>query len=209
MGIEADNLLSVFDTLNEEDIWQYRYPDDYDINRVGVKGIYLGNYIRWDPKAQHELMISLYNYKTASFNRTFDCYDYVDCFNYMSIHDLLKLYKHGFSKVTDHASREIRHGRITREQGLSLVIKHELEPPKYLNLFQEWLNIKPESLVFLLNQHRNPKFWTAIEPIKWSYNGLSSYLKPSISKVRNTFQATNDLEYGKGQNYITMGKGWP
>ena len=53
MGVEADDLLSVFDTLKEEDIWQYRYPDDHDINTVGVRGIYLGNYVRWDPKAQH------------------------------------------------------------------------------------------------------------------------------------------------------------
>ena len=26
MGFEADDLLSIFDNLNEEDIWQYRYP---------------------------------------------------------------------------------------------------------------------------------------------------------------------------------------
>ena len=28
MGFEADDLLSVFDSLSESDIWQYRYPDD-------------------------------------------------------------------------------------------------------------------------------------------------------------------------------------
>ena len=41
MGYEADNLLNFFDTLNEEDIWQYRYPDDLDLKRIGVRGIYL------------------------------------------------------------------------------------------------------------------------------------------------------------------------
>ena len=91
MGYEADDLLSVFDTLSEADIWQYRYPDDHDLNEIGVRGIYLGNYVRWDPKAQHEQMIKKYDYKTSSFHRTFDCYDFVDCFNYMDLHDLLKL----------------------------------------------------------------------------------------------------------------------
>ena len=57
MGHEADDLLSIFDTLKEEDIWQYRYPNDDEINSVGVRGIYLGNYVRWDPKAQHEKMM--------------------------------------------------------------------------------------------------------------------------------------------------------
>jgi hypothetical protein len=108
-GMEADDLLSVFDILKEEDVWQYRYPDDQQLNEVGVRGIYLGNYVRWDPKTQHEEMVRMYDYMGASFARTFDTYDFVDCFNYMDIHDILKLYKHGYSKVTDHACREIRH----------------------------------------------------------------------------------------------------
>ena len=58
-GYEADDLLSVFDTLREEDIWQYRYPEDSQLKKVGVRGIYLGNYVRWDPKLQHEEMIKI------------------------------------------------------------------------------------------------------------------------------------------------------
>ena len=50
----------IFDNLNEEDVWQYRYPSDTEIDELGVRGIYLGNYIRWDPKAQHEEMIKKY-----------------------------------------------------------------------------------------------------------------------------------------------------
>ena len=30
------------------------------------------------------------------------------------LHDVLKYYKSGFSKVTDHACREIRYGRLNR-----------------------------------------------------------------------------------------------
>ena len=48
MGYEADDLISIFDTLNLSDVWQYRYPDDYDLDELG-KGIYLNNYFRWDP----------------------------------------------------------------------------------------------------------------------------------------------------------------
>ena len=49
MGYEADDLLSNFDTLTEEDVWQFRYPDDRELHDIGVTGIYLGNYVRWDP----------------------------------------------------------------------------------------------------------------------------------------------------------------
>jgi len=74
MGHEADDLLSTFDTLSERDIWQYRYPSEEDLEDIGVRGIYLGNYVRWDPKQQHEEMIARYDYMGAQFQRTFDTY---------------------------------------------------------------------------------------------------------------------------------------
>ena len=57
MGYEADDLLSIFDNLREEDIWQYRYPSWRELSEIGVRGIYLGNYIRWDPLQQHHDMV--------------------------------------------------------------------------------------------------------------------------------------------------------
>ena len=108
---------------------------------------------------QHKKMIKEFNYKSCSFDRTFDCYDYVDCFNYMNLHDILKLYKLGYSKVTDHASREIRYNRISRNQGINLVRKYELNPPKYINLFCNWLGVNEKSLDFVLNRNRNNQFW--------------------------------------------------
>lgn len=213
MGFEADDLLSIFDTLKEEDIWQYRYPDDHDLKAVGVRGIYLGNYIRWDPKAQHEAMIQRHGYKTSAFDRTFDTYDYVDCFNYMDLHDQLKLYKHGYSKVTDHATREIRFGRLSREQGLLLVKKYEQMPMKYNALFCEWLGIKERSLQLLMDQHRNPLFWKQSEPGKWEFNGWSTkqnydqLVSHSASTI--SFHANDKLEYNASPEYITIGKGSP
>jgi N-acetyl sugar amidotransferase len=215
MGHEPDDLLTFFGTLKESDVWQYRYPDDRDLNAVGVRGIYLGNYVRWDPKLQHEQMVREYAYKTAAFDRTFDSYDYVDCFNYMDLHDVLKLAKHGFSKVTDHASREIRFGRLTRGQGLTLVRKHEQAPMKYEPQFCEWLGMQPRSLQFVINQHRNPAYWIQESPGKYQFNGWSKR-QPECgggdeSLVGNEahFLANDRLAYTSGEQYITIGKGYP
>lgn len=214
IGHEADDLLSIFDTLQEEDIWQYRYPDDHSLHEVGVRGIYLGNFVRWDPKAQHEQMIDQYGYQTSSFPRTFDCYDYVDCFNYMDIHDLLKLYKHGYSKVTDHASREIRFGRLNRKDAIALVRRHEQAPLRYLKQFCDWLGIKDDALQFMLDQHRNPEFWKKSNDGKWEFRGWSMRshevgIDNSTPQVRPPFFSNNKLEYDKDGSYITIGKGWP
>ena len=203
-NIGPSNLITVKDDLNERDVWQFNYPNDKDLNKNQIRGIYLGNYIRWDPKAQHEDMIKKYGYLTSKFSRTFDCYDYVDCYNYMNLHDLLKFYKHGYSKVTDHATREIRHGRITRNQGLDLVKKYENIQPDFIHLFEEWLGIEKKALIFILDQFRNPKYWEKVEPRKWSFKGLSEqnfYEKSNKKMDKNLlFVENNDLKYRNETN---------
>lgn len=213
MGHEAADLLSIFNTLNDEDIWQYHYPSDTELNSIGVRGIYLGNYVRWDPKAQHEKMMKIYDYKTASFQRTFDCYDYVDCFNYLDLHDKLKLFKHGYSKVTDHATREIRFGRINRNQGVKMVRQYEQSPLRYINQFCNWLGVNKKSLEFLMNKHRNGKYWKQSSPGKWEFNGWSNFnnanQKINNVEIKPLFKANTKLEDNLNSNYITIGKGWP
>lgn len=212
MGYEADDLLSVFDTLRQQDIWQFRYPEDDELNAVGVRGVYLGNYVRWDPKAQHEQMIREKAYQTSSFQRTFDCYDYVDCFNYMDVHDMLKLYKHGYSKVTDHATREIRHGRLTRDQGLAYVRRYERKEMQYAAEFCEWINMTPRALQFLMDRHRNPKFWNEREPGQWEFKGWSSLQQVAAGEGTVSgieFTANDRLERKKTVEYVTYGRGYP
>jgi N-acetyl sugar amidotransferase len=214
MGYEADDLLSIFNTLKDEDVCQYRYPSDTELNSTGVRGIYLGNYVRWDPKVQHEKMIEKYDYQVSPFPRTFDCYDYVDCFNYMGLHDLIKLYKHGYSKVTDHACREIRFGRLSREQGLALVKEHEQQSVNYKDQFCEWLGMNSKSLQFMLDLHRNPRYWKQIEVKQWEFQGASTHLESCLSagskiNIPELFSAKHSLSYDRDERYITIGKGWP
>lgn len=208
MGYEADDLLSIFDTLSEEDIWQYRYPDDADLQRVGVRGIYLGNYVRWDPKAQHEQMVASHGYMSASFPRTFDTYDHVDCYNFMDLHDQLKLIKNGYSKVTDHASREIRHGRITREQGLALVKYYEQASLQHAEKFCEWLGTNQRGLNFIMDQHRDSRFWTQTSPGVWDRVVRMRDDEP-FSICETGFVANSELKHMGREAYITIGKGWP
>lgn len=209
LGREADDLLSDFDTLSEADIWQFRYPDDVDLQRVGVRGIYLGNYVRWDPKAQHEQMVLQKGYLGAAFARTFDTYDHVDCYNFMDIHDYLKLMKHGFSKVTDHACREIRHGRLSREQGLALVDRHSSADLAHVEKFCAWLGVERRSLEFMLNQHRSQKHWHKMSPNEWRRIEHEQRSGDSASVGDCGFAAGSTLDMGEARGYITVGKGWP
>jgi N-acetyl sugar amidotransferase len=210
MGLEADDLLSAFDTLKEEDIWQYRYPDDAAIHATGVRGIYLGNYLRWDPKAQHEQMIQQCDYRSARFARTFDCYDHVDCWNFMDLHDQFKLHKQGYGKVTDHASREIRHGRLTRAQGLALVRHHEQQPLQHDQAFLEWLGLDRSGLQFLLDRARNPRHWHSTSPGRYTFAGPSSHEPTTATTTADCgagFVANDLLAHQGVTGYVTVGTG--
>lgn len=212
MGYEADDLLSTFNTLSEDDIWQYRYPDDASLNSIGVRGIYLSNYVRWDPKVQHELMISQNGYLGARFERTFDTYDHVDCYNFMGLHDHIKMVKHGYSKVTDHACREIRHGRLTREDALVLVRYYEWNSPPFIKLFCDWLDVNPRSLTFIINQHRNKILWPKDLNQQRSLHCPDLAVSESqISKIKDAlnFNVGSSLSQDRECSYLIVGKGWP
>lgn len=210
LGHEASDLPSLFDVLSDADIEPWRYPDDAALDSVGVRGIYLGNYVRWDPRAQHEAMIASHGYRSARFARTFDTYEHVDCFNYMGLHDVLKLYKHGYSRVTDHASREIRHGRLTRDQGLDLVRRHELQAAGHVDHFCEWLGIDRRGLDFLMDHHRNPRWWQQTAPGRWDFRGWSTLSGATRQASFDPgFIANDRLERDRDDRYILIGRGYP
>ncbi|MCW7471392.1 N-acetyl sugar amidotransferase [Leptospira kanakyensis] len=215
MGYEAEDLIDSFDDITESDIFPFRYPDDKEIERIGVRGIYLGNFIRWDLKVQHEEMLAIYQYGTVEQNRTFDTYSDVDCFNYSDIHDYTKFLKQGFGKVTDHVCREIRYGRLTREEGLVLIKKYFQKAPIHLKKFLEWIGITESGFHFILDQHRNKKYWHRNDNWDWEFN------HPILGEMKSVEDLNLDCDTvekklnfrktlastGYGNEYILIGKG--
>lgn len=201
MGYEAEDLLSLDPALTPNDIIQYVYPHDKEIEKVGVRGIYLGNYIPWDTKRQHEEMIKKYGYETIAQQRTFDSYNDVDCVHYSGLHDLIKYQKFGYGKATDHACREIRWGRLTRDEGISLAKAYETLVPSDIMYLCEWLAISEEEL------------WSYLKPFKrYALTELASSADiplPCRFTLTNS-RAPNIQENGYvllEKGYITLNKG--
>lgn len=210
MGLEAEDLISTFDQINESDIASYVYPTDKSIESVGVRGIYLNNYIRWDTKTQHEKMIELYDYWTGPQTRTFDTYNDTDCFLYSDLHDYTKWIKHGYGKVTDHVCREIRLKRLSREEGVTLVKRFETVAPQFAKLFLEWIGMTPSGFHFVVDQHRGKTLWHRNE--KWEWERTTSLLPPEEKPLKQEFQfkVTNRLaQIGNSPHFILYGKGYP
>ncbi len=218
MGFEAEDLIDDFDGISEENMVQFKYPDDKELERVGVRGIYLNNYIRWDTKAQHEKMIEEFGYRTQEQTRTFDTYNDVDCFNYSDVHDYIKFLKHGYGRVADHASREIRLRRMTREQGVAMVKKYYIKQPQNLSLFLEWIGMTESSFYYILNQHRSKTIWQRND--NWEWELKTEFIKKmkaagaqdaALPQVENfsPFQLTGKGKSSDRENeYVLIGKGY-
>lgn len=209
MGYEAEDLLATENDLNENDINEFIYPTDQNINKIGIRGIYLSNYIPWDPKKQHEKMIRQFKYKSCDFNRTFEKYDHTNCNVYMNIHDYIKLCKNGYSKVTDHAVREIRHGRLNRNDAIKLVKKYELNGVKYLDLFNKWIGVKDENIAFFYDKFKNNKFWIRNGVKEYIFNGHSKNFKIlKNKKIKKIYYISNsNINLNDFPKYVVFGKG--
>lgn len=217
MGLEAEDLIDELDHVDERQVAPFLYPDDKEIEQVGVRGIYLNNYIRWDSKRQHEDMIRLYGYETADQTRTFDRYNDVDCFNYSDVHDYIKYLKWGYGKVNDHVAREIRLRRLTAREGLDLIESYSSRKPSNLGLFLEWIGMTERGFRYVMDQHRSPTAWE--RDTEWNWQRISILSRDTIDDTFDgvalqklagcEFTPTASRKPGyREDKYVLIGKGY-
>ena len=168
MGIAAEDLISASDGISRADLQSFVYPYDNELEAIGIRGIYLSNYVRWDSKAQHELMIDIYGYESALQQRTFNTYEDVHCLHSAGLHDYIKYLKYGYSKVTDHACREIRLKRMTREEGIEQVRRYVDRVPEDVGHFLEWIEMTETRFWDCVKDRRDPRIWGRERDGAWS-----------------------------------------
>lgn len=139
-----------------KDLKPYIYPTDDEIKSVGVTGIFLGYFIKWDIFKQLELVKKLgFNEEDELKEGTYDSWENLDV-KFTVFHDYFKFLKYGFGRATDHASIEIRYSRITRKDGIELVKKHEGKiPKKYLREFLESAEISEKEFHEICDKFTN------------------------------------------------------
>ena len=118
----------------------YIYPSDEEIKQVGVTGIFLGSFIRWNIKEQLKKVRDLgFTLHDGPSEGTFTNYENLDN-KIQGIHDYFKWLKFGYGRATDNASVQIRLNWINREEAMKLVKEHEGKlPERYLDEFlKQW-----------------------------------------------------------------------
>lgn len=124
LGLRVSDLAGQ-DGIEDRHLIPYTYPTDADLARVGVTGIFLGHYLPWDGYS-NALLSQAYGFRTTEALVEGSIVNYENLDNHQTgIHDYFKFLKFGFGRATDIACLHIRRGRITREDGMHLVRKHD------------------------------------------------------------------------------------
>lgn len=217
MGIDAEHLVDPASGVTRADVQPFVYPYDSELEAVGIRGIYLSNYLRWDSKAQHELMIDTYGYESATQQRTFNTYEDVHCVHSAGLHDYLKYLKYGYSKVTDHACREIRLRRLTREQGMAYVAQYADRFPADIGKFLEWAELTEKDFWDCVKDRRDPRIWSRATSGEWQLldsvlsHGTDDAVEAARLPVKEEchFRVTPTAEPNTPDDgYLLMGRGY-
>lgn len=160
------------DKLTEKDMAWAKYPSDKELLDVGVRGIYVGNFFKWDPNKQTQLMKNLYGWKESEkeFERTYRKISNLDDRYENGIHDLLKFVKFGYGRCSDHASKDIRLGYITRDEGIELVRKYDHVVSSDLEYWLDYVGLTKEEFWKTANRFRDPRVWSLQEGQWWKDN---------------------------------------
>ena len=174
--VREEHSLKTFDTemlvgenskLSKKDLQAFTYPSIEEIKRNKIRGIYVGNYVFWDSQQQTEKMIKKYGYETAGQQRTFNKYETIHCAVNSGVHDYVKYLKYGYGKCTDHASRDIRLGRLSRKKAINLIKQYDSLKPDNTKIFLEWLGVSENKFYRNINNFRDPKIWKSNKPNLW------------------------------------------
>ncbi len=124
LGLRVSDLVGI-DGLKAKDVIPYTYPTDEELKRVGVTGLFLGHYLPWDGYS-NALLAQAYGFKSITTTVEGSIVNYENLDNHLhGIHDYFKFLKFGFGRATDLASLHTRRGRITRQDAMDLVRRHD------------------------------------------------------------------------------------
>ena len=173
--------------LSKTDVAWYSLPDDKVYFDNKLKGIYLGNFIKWDTYKQTNLMKQLYNWQESKepFERTYRRISNLDDMHENGTHDYLKYIKFGYGRCSDHGSKDIRNKHISRNQGIKLVKKYDHVISKDLYHWLNYVEMKEEEFWKIADTFRDPRVWWIKNNQWYKYNlwgGYSPYNDVYLNK---------------------------
>jgi len=183
------------DKISEKDMQWAKYPNDSEIISLNLRGIYLGNFLKWDPIQHTKLMENLYDWKKSEkpFERTYRRISNLDDRYENGVHDLMKFVKFGYGRCSDHASKDIRSNYLTREEGINLVLKYDHVVSSDLYHWLKYVNMSEDEFWNIADTFRDPRVWW-IENNSWKKKDIDNKIRSYGSVALNKEQKEKFLE---------------
>lgn len=155
--------------IHESELNWAKYPSDEEIEKVGVRGIFISNYFGWNQNKHTALMVKKYGFEVNpnDFDRTYKRDANLNNIHDNGIHDYMKYIKFGYGRATDHASRDIRSGVMSREMGIEIVRSYDHVIPGDITRWLDYTGMPRKVFETTADKFRSPKVWVKNEYGHW------------------------------------------
>lgn len=157
LGISAKDMYGFIEdgVLEERDLAPFAYPKLRDLKKIGYKSLCYGTFVNWDPVKQTDLIKKELGWKQDEVEGLPEEFsmEKIEC-RVNGIRDWLKYIKRGFGRTAQSVAREIRLGKMTKEDGKKLVDKFHATKPKSLEYFLKIMNITEKEFMDIALQHQ-------------------------------------------------------
>lgn len=74
-------------------------------------------------------------------------------------HDYLKYVKFGYGRCTDHASKDIRSGVLSRAEGIALTRRYDPVKPRDIRRWLDYVDMNEAEFDAIADTFRDPRIW--------------------------------------------------
>jgi N-acetyl sugar amidotransferase len=155
MGITAlDMAVRLGGDMDERDFKPYTYPPLKELRQLNYRSVCLGSYIPWDVKTQSRIIMDELDWQGDLVENVPEQYNYekIEC-HMQGVRDYIKYIKRGYARPTHLASIDIRHDRLTREEGMDMLTKYEGKKPASLEIFLEMVGLTEDEFFEISKSH--------------------------------------------------------
>jgi len=160
--------------LEKRDLIPWMYPDDEETSKLGMRGIFISNYVRWEANVHGEMVKEKYGFLEAEepFERTYRRMSNLDDMHENGIHDYMKYIKFGYGRATDHCNKDIRAGKMTRDEAIEIVRQRDPIKSKDLWRWLDYVNWTEERFDEVADTFRDPRVWWKGPDGEWLKDNL-------------------------------------
>ena len=163
LGLRVSDIIG-FEGIEARHLMPYTYATDDELQKAAVTGIFLGYYLPWDGYS-NSLFSQSFGFSTYHKTVEGSAVNYENLDNCQTgIHDYFKYLKFAFGRATDLVCMHVRRMRLTREDALEIVRRHDGRFPwsylgKSLKEILEPLEVSLEEFAEVCDKFTNKKLF--------------------------------------------------